>query len=110
MNTTNIQSGKVCPECQTTISASQYAFNKKIMEVKCKGCGIDYKYDAPVSLIVALVMLGFLVALVPLLILWLTVDLSVGIYWFIGYIVLALILVSYIEAIYVQSKYSLNKC
>jgi uncharacterized protein (DUF983 family) len=110
METANKQSGEVCPECQTTITASQYVFNKKFMKVKCKGCGAEYKYDAPVWLVIVLIMIGIGIGLVPLLILWLARDLSVGVLWSIAYIFVAFVVVSYIEARYVQSNYSLNKC
>ena len=110
METPSTQLVKICPECKTTITASQYVFNKRFMKVKCKGCGCEYKYDAPVWLVVILIVVGIVIGLAPLLILRLAGDLSVGVYWSIAYLPVAFIVVSYIEAKYVQSNYNLVKC
>ena len=80
------------------------------MRVKCKGCGLEYKYDAPVWLVVTLIMIGMVIGLAPLLILRFVEDLSVSVYWFIAYIIMAFIVVSYLEAKNVQSNYSLIGC
>jgi hypothetical protein len=90
-----------CPVCGLPPTATQYVFYPKFQKIRCRGCQSELKYVIPGAATALLTLFGAIVGGTTAAVVW-----PAAWYFLVACMVPVLLLVSYIEAIFIQSKYN----